>query len=237
MPKKKKKKIIPLSKVFSIEMAMDCIKLLGDGKQRLNLSFKEFDAVPESIQKLWRVEELILGRNLIVELPDFLRDFTKIQVLDLHSNYLEKIPPTIGLLKSLVVLNLCNNRLKQVPKELGLLQNLEKLYLGLNKLQILPKAMGELHELVYIGLSDNRFSVVPTCLANLPKLEKINLDRNPFPPPPDLKKMALPKTFFMVNAYNLCEVCLKNCRADRKKLLNAGQVKATEDVPRVETVT
>lgn len=151
---------------------------------------------------------------------------------------LEQIPPTIGLLKNLVILNLCNNRLRQVPKQLGLLQNLQMLYLGLNQLQMLPTAIGNLKELVYIGLSDNKFSSVPKCLANLQKLEKVNLDRNPFPPPPDEKKVEIPRRFFLAHARDLCKDCRKNCRIDRDKMEETTQMKEATagHVPRVETV-
>lgn len=86
MPTKKKANI-PRSLAFTSGMALNCIQVTTDGRQRLNLSFKELDAVPPSIQKLSRVDELILSRNLIISLPDFIHDFNNVQVLDLHSNY------------------------------------------------------------------------------------------------------------------------------------------------------
>ncbi|XP_057682830.1 leucine-rich repeat-containing protein 18-like [Corythoichthys intestinalis] len=223
MPKKKAS--APRAKVFTSKMAQNCVEVLTDGRQRLNLSFKDLDVVPISIASLFRVDELIMSRNRIVSLPDFIRDFNNMQILDLHSNYLEELPTTIGLLKNLLVLNLCNNRLQQVPKELGQLQNLRTLYLGLNQLQMLPTAIGNLKELVYIGLSDNKFKSVPKCLENLQKLEKVNLDRNPFPPPKDENQFKFPRSFYLVNACDLCKECLHNCRTDKKKLLEATQPK------------
>ncbi|XP_077481637.1 uncharacterized protein LOC144092580 [Stigmatopora argus] len=226
MPKKKAS--VPRGKVFTSKMAQNCVEVLTDGRQRLNLSFKDLDAVPMAIQTLFRVDELLLSRNRIVSLPEFIRDFNNMQILDLHSNYLEELPPTIGLLKGLLILNLCNNRLTQVPKELGQLVNLQKLYLGLNQLQMLPTAFGNLKELVYIGLSDNKFKSVPKCLENLQKLEKANLDRNPFPPPPDENELKFPRNFFLVNASELCKDCLNHCRIDKKKLLEATRPRDPE---------
>ncbi|XP_077406698.1 uncharacterized protein LOC144038249 [Vanacampus margaritifer] len=238
MPAKKKKIVLTRSKAFTSQMAINCVQLLPDGRQRLNLAFKYFEAVPESIHKLFRVDEVILSRNLIISLPDFMHEFINMQVLDLHSNYLEEIPQTLGLLRNLVVLNLCNNRLKQVPKELGMLQNLQKLYLGLNQLQMLPTGIGNLKELIYLGLSDNKFTSVPRCIANLRNLKKVNLDRNPFPPPPiDERDKIENRKFFKANACDLCKDCLNNCKAEKKKLQEAIEMMEDAAVPvmRVES--
>ncbi|XP_061910922.1 leucine-rich repeat-containing protein 18-like [Entelurus aequoreus] len=239
MPKSKKGGK-PKARVFDLQMAQNCIELTPDGKQRLNLSFKGFTIVPECIDKLCRIDEILLSRNLIKKLPDFFDVFNNVHNLDLHSNYLEVLPPSIGLLKNLLTLNCCNNRLTHVPKEIGLLQNLRTLHLGLNRLQTLPSTIGDLKELTYIGLSDNKFAKVPKCLAQLQNLKKANLDRNPIPPPQVIKPTPIPKMFHLIKAGDLCDDCRRKCRTERKKLaeaLNMKEQPSAAHVARPEIVT
>ncbi|XP_054609316.1 leucine-rich repeat-containing protein 18 isoform X2 [Dunckerocampus dactyliophorus] len=211
MPKDKKGKKSK-NKIFDLQMAQNCIELTPDGKQRLNLSFKQFSVVPNCIDKLCQLDELNLSRNLIKRLPDFIDAFNNIQILDLHSNY-----------------------------ELGKLQNLRTLNLGLNMLQTLPTSIGELKELTYIGLSDNKFTRVPKCLELLQNLKKANLDRNPIPPPqPAVPVPKPPKMFYLVKACDLCEDCLNTCQTDKMMLveaLNRKEPPPTVHAARPETVT
>ena len=75
------------TKKLTLKTVQNCVELTLDGKRRLDLSFKDIDAVPKSVQKLCDLNELDLSRNLIRKIPDFIDHFIDITVLDLHSNY------------------------------------------------------------------------------------------------------------------------------------------------------
>ncbi|KAL6094692.1 lrrc18 [Pungitius sinensis] len=217
MGKKRRKTKV---KTISLNVAQSCVELTTDGRQRLNLSFKEIAVVPQCIQKLGLMDELDLSRNLITMVPiDFIESFISISVLDLHSNYLEQLPKSIGRLQNLLVLNLCNNRLTSVPKELGLLTKLRTLNLCINRLRVLPFSIGALKELRHFGLSDNQFTLLPGCLARMNNLETVKLDRNPIVVKGTAvqESMTTESRFHLVRESALCDVCLQKCQTERKE--------------------
>lgn len=72
---------------MTLKMVHKCVKVTLDGKQQLDLSFKEIRVVPKCVQKLCDMDEVNLSRNLIRKVPDFFDQFINIRLLDLHSNY------------------------------------------------------------------------------------------------------------------------------------------------------
>lgn len=120
----------------------------------LNLYGQGIAGLPEYLDRLYNLKELILDFNHLGRLPDAITNLPCLQVLTVHSNWLTDLPPDIGKLKSLTYLDLSDNHLKA-----------------------LPSSFGELTHLEMLNLSDNPLSAVPAELANLPSLVALQLDQ------------------------------------------------------------
>ncbi len=120
----------------------------------LNLYGQGIAGLPEYLDRLYNLKELILDFNHLGRLPDAITNLPCLQVLTVHSNWLTNLPPGIGKLKSLTYLDLSDNHLKA-----------------------LPSSLGELTRIEMLNLSDNPLSAVPAELANLPSLVALQLDQ------------------------------------------------------------
>ena len=74
----------------------------------------------EDIQKLTKLERLILSNNLMRHLPKGICALRELQVLDLDGNRLESLVSEISYLRSLKRLNVQSNRITYLPRGLGL---------------------------------------------------------------------------------------------------------------------
>lgn len=73
----------------------------------------------EDIQKLTKLERLILSNNLLRHLPKGICALRELQVLDLDGNRLESLVSEISYLRSLKRLNVQSNRITYLPRGLG----------------------------------------------------------------------------------------------------------------------
>ncbi|MFW9878887.1 MAG: hypothetical protein ACFFG0_37885 [Candidatus Thorarchaeota archaeon] len=67
----------------------------------LSLEDCRFKKVPEIIKELKKLDVLVLRRNSLVTLPDWIGDFDQLQYNDVSSNQLEKISESFGNLRKL----------------------------------------------------------------------------------------------------------------------------------------
>ena len=97
-------------------------------------------SVPSQIEKLSKLEDLLLNDNEISELPDnigkfpsfyqinyffihqFLGFLSNLNLLNLHKNNLMKVPASVGKCKQLVEVDLSLNILQVIPASFALLQ-------------------------------------------------------------------------------------------------------------------
>ena len=104
----------------------------------LDLGTNQLTAIPEDIQELTRLEELILSNNAIrvrecggcgwhfgslswqpQSLPKGISALRNLRVLDLEGNKLEYLATEISYLRELQKLNVQSNRITNLPRGLG----------------------------------------------------------------------------------------------------------------------
>ncbi len=144
------------------------------GLPRCNLK----EIPPELIKFNLYLKRLVLFRNQIREIPNFLQNFTSLSVLDFVENKLSKLPPLIGKLTNLIKLFLDYNEIVSVPDEIGELINLETLSMMRNNLKAIPTSIGNLKALKHLNLAGNRLTELPETTSNLRSLQYFNLNGN-----------------------------------------------------------
>ncbi|XP_062352914.1 leucine-rich repeat-containing protein 18 [Cinclus cinclus] len=214
----------PQGKRITLKVAKNAVRVLFNGRRRLELSKMGIATFPKCLLELADVEEIDLSRNMLRKIPNIIEKFQNLMWLDLHSNQIEELPAEIGTLQNLTFLNLCNNKLttKGLPEELTHLRNLRTLNLGLNCLETIPTTLGSLRELIELGLFDNSLTIIPKSVKKLPKLERLNVKRNPLPEfakenePIDTVKRI--ESLYLVEKKDLCSICLQTCQGERDEL-------------------
>ena len=132
--------------------------------------------------------------NQLTSLPESIEKLTKLEALGLRDNNLTSLPESIEKLTKLEVLVLYQNKLTSLPESIGKLTKLGQLWLNKNKLTSLPESIGKLTKLQILELTGNKLTSLPPSIKNLNNVE-INYDGKEFrsglefykyfyPPPP-----------------------------------------------------
>ncbi|XP_046886160.1 leucine-rich repeat-containing protein 18 [Hypomesus transpacificus] len=214
-------------KTVTLKMAKTAMRVMPDGRTRLDLSNTGIDTFPKCLLKLAdTLDELDLSRNQLQKLPDCIGDMLSLKSLDLHSNQLEVVPMSIGQLVELSHLNLSNNLLTSegLPQSLGCLTGLQSLNLGMNNLDSLPDSMVALTSLQELGLFDNLLSHLPEFVRHLPNISKINTKRNPLSSNQGAGGQGASSqvtrgelSLYLANEASLCKDCVARCREERDR--------------------
>ncbi|XP_037996311.1 leucine-rich repeat-containing protein 18 [Motacilla alba alba] len=234
----------PQGKRITLKVAKNSVRVLFNGRRRLELSKMGIAVFPKCLLELADVEEIDLSRNMLRKIPNIIEKFQNLMWLDLHSNQIDELPAAIGTLRNLTYLNLCNNKLttKGLPEELTLLRNLRTLNLGLNCLESIPTTLGSLKELIELGLFDNSLTIIPKSVKKLPKIERMNVKRNPLPefakedePIDTIKRI---ESLYLVEKKDLCNSCLQTCQGERDELHKLEDMKpGPSDKPSFPSLT
>uniref|UniRef100_A0A914W8E0 Uncharacterized protein n=1 Tax=Plectus sambesii TaxID=2011161 RepID=A0A914W8E0_9BILA len=167
----------------------------------LQLSGNQLRNLPPSIATFRLLEELILNRNEICDLPETLKFLARLASLELSLNPLNSVSfGTIGQLRALSVLclNCCSiksipngamphslkwlelreNRLKSLPADFGRLVKLEHLDLDRNSLQSLPDSFANLKRLVSFSCAWNELTSLPETFGSLVSVACVDLSSN-----------------------------------------------------------
>jgi leucine-rich repeat protein SHOC2 len=142
--------------------------------QKLDLSRKTLEKLPDSIGNLINLQELYLQYNELESLPDSIGNFINLQELYLQYNELESLPDSIGNFINLQKLYLQNNKLESVPDSIGNLINLQELYLSYNQLENLPNSIGNLINLKNLFLECNKLESLPDSILKIKQVLEIN---------------------------------------------------------------
>lgn len=125
------------------------------------ISFRKMklDSLPKKLAQFENLEYLILSKNRLTELPDFIGEMTKIVHLDLSQN-----------------------KFSELPEQVCSLSNLEELILNRNLLSTLPSCISNNDRLHYIDLWDNPIRTLPESFTEMTSLRKVDLTGIKFAP-------------------------------------------------------
>ncbi|NVM52232.1 MAG: leucine-rich repeat domain-containing protein [Candidatus Helarchaeota archaeon] len=132
---------------------------LGDSNLlKENIGYLELEELPESIDKLNSLTELILCNSCLKKLPKSIQNLKNLKELSLASNPEFEIPNFLWNLKSLEILDLSNNNLTTIPYDIERLENLKELRLYQNYIYSFPKeSIEKLKKLRYIALEGKKY--------------------------------------------------------------------------------
>ncbi|KAJ8676424.1 hypothetical protein QAD02_012211 [Eretmocerus hayati] len=149
-----------------------------NGINYLNISETCLEDVPENIEKLQNLTNLVLHSNAIKKLPNSIKSLSKLKVFDCSRNKLEELPSGFDSLPQLMTLNLGSNLLCDLPSQLAN-NKLCNVDLSHNKFEVFPDlCYAELTHLAEIRVNDNLIKEIPPNLNVLPALKLLDLGNN-----------------------------------------------------------
>lgn len=143
-----------------------------------NRSLKE---LPDSIGELPQLSHLDLAWSSLTKLPTSIGDLSKLKKLTIEWNHLTSLPTTIGNLSELEELNARSNEIKSLPTSIGQMTNLKRLSVDENQLTSLPETIGSLSNLEELFLGDNQLTSLPSSFVHLTDLWMLGLENNLLP--------------------------------------------------------
>ena len=155
------------------EQGLEQIILNFPNLSSLSLMSTDIEKIPESIEKLTRLQFLDLSYNNLTELPESLTQLRQLKRLYLDQNQLTALPLSIGNLSNLEFLRANHNQIVKLPSSTSQLTHLHWLHLNHNQIIQLPEDIGALSHLYDLQLSDNPLASLPLSTKEL--VELINL--------------------------------------------------------------
>ncbi|XP_033117870.1 uncharacterized protein LOC117117612 [Anneissia japonica] len=105
----------------------------------LDISHNNFQALPECLFSLVRLQRLFAQNNRLVHLSDGIKHFPDLTVLNVAQNHINKLPSAFNYLTKLEVVNFSGNLLNVLPKEILLLPRLKAFHVTRNPIQNIPR--------------------------------------------------------------------------------------------------
>eukprot|EP01010_Urceolus_cornutus_P000974 NODE_148_length_2187_cov_170.870907_g121_i0.p1 GENE.NODE_148_length_2187_cov_170.870907_g121_i0~~NODE_148_length_2187_cov_170.870907_g121_i0.p1 ORF type:complete len:661 (-),score=172.15 NODE_148_length_2187_cov_170.870907_g121_i0:139-2121(-) len=139
------------------------------------------------------------NKNRLQEIPDNVLSGTAMPSLDelnLGSNQLMFVPDSIGTLTTLTKLILSSNKLSMLPVAVYALPNLIFLDIGSNRFEHVPEDIAGLSKLVTLFFASNEMRTVPSAIATFPNLRRFSIRQNPI----DKKHVSTAATLKAVEA-------------------------------------
>ena len=172
---------------------LDAENLRADVR-RIDASENRIATLQKNLSRLTQLEELILDKNCIKEIPSLsvIQKFPKLKLLSLccqveksalgfHNDYktLRSIDTWLSTCSGLRELYLSHNKISEVPEDLKCLSNLKVLELSNNQLQRIPgAALSEWTNMEYLNLGCNRLLEIPDEVERMSSLRVLRLSDN-----------------------------------------------------------
>ena len=122
---------------------------------------------------------LVLNRNNITELPQYIFSLENLEVLCAIHNRITVLPKSIALFYGLRELHLDSNYLNELPTEpWSSMRELRVLSLSKNHLSMLPDTIGFILKLRVLQIEDNHIEFLPTSIHNLRHLAILKASNN-----------------------------------------------------------
>jgi Leucine-rich repeat (LRR) protein len=174
-----------LSHISKVDLSKNSIKTLSDGiadivgLQELILGHNQLVELPNTTKKLTNLKILDVRSNSLTELPD-MWGMKKLQNLNVADNELEYINDSVQSLSSLTVLDVRYNQLRDYTHALcDLVDNLCTVYFDYNFVTHFPKPIGRCNGLRSLNMSKNEMTTLPIgCIEYMTGLTKLDLSQN-----------------------------------------------------------
>ncbi len=166
-------RIVPILKPQENGIVLNKNHIVGINSFMRNLRF-----IPETIENLEYLEDLILDRNKIKKFNLGIGKLSNLKDMSVQNNQLTELPPNFTNLTSLEQVNFSWNRIEKLPEDIGKFKNLKKLNLSWNKITEIPKSKEKLENLQELNLSYNKIQNLPFIFENLPKIQILNFEGN-----------------------------------------------------------
>lgn len=139
--------------------------------------------LPIALQDLTQLKKLVVSRNDLTEIPEFLRSMSsQFDGLNFSENLITKLPDWISEFENLEQLNVMGNPISALPDSLWEMQNLKQLYIGNTKLTALPEAIEGLTSLTGFNAEGLGLTGLPDGFWTLKNLAGFTLQNNPLGP-------------------------------------------------------
>lgn len=211
--------IVTVLKRFS--MVQELIPVLKDMNiKKLDLSDVINQANVIELKDLGQIktlEELIIRKSGLTEIPEAIRHLTNLTSLRLRDNLIEKIPDWFHELKNLRVLNLMqNNFTEQV--DLSGLTNIIDVNLAFNpKIRELPKGLSDLTQLTSLDVSLCNISEITDDIMACTNLIQLNITHNKNLSKIPLQIMELPQLLYIgLDDTNISTDTIKKLKVTKK---------------------
>jgi Leucine-rich repeat (LRR) protein len=173
-------------------------------QKSIDISRLNLDHIPESMQQLSQLQELIARKNHFSSLIEISSYFFNLEKLDLsfNNNVVLEIAnwssflPDLPYLKSL---ELGNCELAIIPEEIQYLKRLERLVLRKNNIILIPFWITELRYLHTLDISFNAIEELPNHLSKLKTLSELNLMNNPCLENPNYEENLTPQLSYLIS--------------------------------------
>ena len=152
---------------------------IRDRAEWIRFNDAELTVLPATLGGLGSLRILELKKNAFEAVPESIGDLSRLETIALPGNQLAVIPPTIGRLKRLMVLGLSSNKLRSLPEQIGEAIGLRELHLGGNQLESVPESIGCLKDLIKLNLNNNALRTLPRSLLKCTNLRYLYLHDNP----------------------------------------------------------
>ena len=148
------------------------------GLNYLKISHTCLDNLPDEIQNLQNLTNLVLDLNKLKSLPKSIGKLTKLKVLDCSMNSIENVPEEFENLPQLSTLNLSSNLIDNLPCQ-KLNAKLSVLDLSHNKFETFPDiCYSELVHLAEVRLHNNEIKEIPSNIFLLSSLKVFDIANN-----------------------------------------------------------
>ncbi len=177
---------IVLTTNFALALSPSSGGIFNDYKRALKvnpgeveqLTLNGYEEIPAGVYKFKNLKKLTI-RNGLKSLPEDINKIGKIESLILFDNPIESIPQTINACLTIQEIKIINSKLSSLPSEIFELPNLVNLTIKNGRLKGLPKITADNFVLKTLNLKNNAIATITEDLQHLLGLEAFYCSGNP----------------------------------------------------------
>ncbi len=156
---------------------------IGDLKSLEKLSiFGRFERIPNSIDKLAKLQELTIRSAQLSEFPEDFLKLGDLHTLKIYEAAIDIFPSALLKMPHIKTLELSDTCINELPEGIANMESLERLNLSGTKISELPQSLLYLDNLRFLYLSNTKLQSLPEWLKDMKSLSKIRAKGVEVPP-------------------------------------------------------